>query len=112
MELSIEDATQHRALTARGNYLAQDRSDIQYAIKELSRGMATPTVGDRKQLKKLGRYLLERPRIVTEYNYQEEVKEIVGWSDSDYAGCRRTRKSTSGGAMMMGSHLIKSWATT
>ena len=32
--------------------------------------------------------------------------------DTDYAGCRRTRKSTSGGVATIGSHLIKSWSTT
>ena len=33
-ELSPEDATAYRACVARGNYLAQDRTDIQYAVKE------------------------------------------------------------------------------
>ena len=32
--------------------------------------------------------------------------------DTDFAGCRRTRKSTNGGCVMHGMHLIKSWATT
>ena len=34
------------------------------------------------------------------------------WTDIDYAGCKRTRKSTSGGVVMWGSHLIKSWSST
>ena len=32
--------------------------------------------------------------------------------DTDYAGCRKTRKSTSGGVALIGTHLIKSWSTT
>ena len=32
MELNSEDATKYRALTARAKYLAQDRSDIQFAV--------------------------------------------------------------------------------
>ena len=36
-ELRGEHATKYRALVARGLYLTQDRSDIQYTIKELSR---------------------------------------------------------------------------
>ena len=32
--------------------------------------------------------------------------------DSDYAGCPRTRKSTSGGCIMRGTHLIRSWSST
>ena len=109
-ELSIKEASLYRAMTARGNYLSQDRSDVQFAVKELSRGMSCPTVLDRNQLKRFGRYLIDRPRIINFFQYQEEVTIIDGWSDSDYAGCRRTRKSTSGGLIMLGSHLIKSWS--
>ena len=39
-------------------------------------------------------------------------KFIVGWSDSDWAGCVETRKSTSGGIVFLGSHVIKAWSTT
>ena len=99
-------------MTARGNYLSQDRSDVQFAVKELSRGMSSPTVNDRNQLKRFGRYLIDRPRIITFFQYQDELAIIDGWADSDYAGCRRTRKSTSGGVIMLGGHLIKSWSST
>ena len=34
------------------------------------------------------------------------------WTDTEYAGCKRIRKSTSGGTVMLGSHLIKSWTST
>ena len=46
------------------------------------------------------------------FKYQEEVKKIHVWADTDYAGCRRTRKSTSGGLLMIGEHVVKSWSTT
>ena len=46
-----------RGLTARLNYLGQDRSDIQYAVKKLCKRMAKPTIGARKKLKKVVRYL-------------------------------------------------------
>ena len=32
--------------------------------------------------------------------------------DTDFAGCLATRRSTSGGAALRGSHLIKHWSTT
>ena len=32
--------------------------------------------------------------------------------DTDWAGCPRTRKSTSGGVVMVGSHALKHWSTT
>ena len=37
---------------------------------------------------------------------------ITIWCDSDWAGCTRTRRSTNGGALCIGSHVVKTWATT
>ena len=37
---------------------------------------------------------------------------VVVYSDTDWAGCVRTRKSTSGGCIIVGSHLIKTWSST
>ena len=34
------------------------------------------------------------------------------WSDMDFAGCKRTRRSTSGGVVMFGSHCIKTYSQT
>ena len=38
--------------------------------------------------------------------------EVEGYSDSDWAGCKRTAKSTSGGAVMVGGHCVKTWSAT
>ena len=111
-ELDKGKSREYRGMTARANYLAQDRIDIQYAVKELSRAMAAPTVGDWKKLKRLGRYLVGRPRVVTSYPWQEEVVRFTGYSDSDWAGCKKTAKSTSGGVIQKGSHYIRSWSST
>ena len=110
--LDGHDATMYRAIVARGIYLAQDRSDIAFAVKELSRKMSNPDRRDWSSLKRLGRYLLKRERAVIYYDYQAYPRAWSVWVDSDWAGCRRTRKSTSGGVVMLGSHLIKSWSTT
>ena len=45
------------------------------------------------------------------FNCQDKPKHIT-WVNSDYAGCRKPRKSTSGGISMFGRRPIKSWATT
>ena len=65
-----------------------------------------------KKLKRLGRYLKGNARVAMECPWQGEEKKIVGYSDSDWAGCRVTGKSASGGALMIGSHLIKAWSRT
>jgi len=113
-EVPLEGAKawEYMSLAARGNYLASDRVDIQYAVKELCRNMSKPTVGDRRKLKRLVRYLKGYPRLVSQFHYQQRLQELDGYSDSDWAGCKATAKSTSGGMMMLGTHTIKTWSTT
>ena len=45
-------ATRYRAVIARCNYLGQDRSDIQYAVKELGKDMSSPTQESWYKMKK------------------------------------------------------------
>ena len=62
-------------------------------------------------LKRLGRFLEGHKRLVYQYPWQDAHMVDV-YSDTDWAGCPRTRKSTSGGCLMLGRHLIKSWSST
>jgi len=110
--LSKEEATNYRAMAARANYLSQDRSDIRQAVKEISRRMANPRVRDVQMIKRLARYLVGRPRVISIFEKQRFHKELIGWSDSDWAGCTETRKSTSGGVIQWGTHTLKTWSTT
>ena len=86
--------------------------NVMYAVKELCRGMAKPTKLHWHKLKRLGRYLVDNSRTAMHYDWQGHEPEITGYSDSDWAGCRVTAKSTSGGALMIGSHFIKGWSRT
>ena len=74
--------------------------------------MAKPTRGAWEKLKRLGRYLIDMRRTVMKYPWQGQEDNIETHIDSDWAGCRTTGKSTSGGAITIGEHFIKSWATT
>merc|ERR1712020_640162 len=60
----------------------------------------------------LTRYLAGRPRLVYDYPWQDEVSVVDAWVDTDFAGCLRTRKSTSGGMAARGAHLLKHWSST
>ena len=91
---------------------ALDRPDIAYASKELARGMSNPCNADWEGLKRLTRYLVGKPRLLWVYRNQFEPVEFVMYSDSDDGGCVTTRKSTSAGALMHGSHLIKFYSGT
>ena len=64
--------------------------------------------GDWNGLKRLCRYLKGVPRLVWRYHDQLEQDRFTMLTDSDDAGCAKTRKSTSAGpgALMHSSHLI------
>ena len=111
-ELDAARSTMYRACVARGNYMTQDRSDVQYAVKELCRSMSNPKEEDWEKLKRLGRYLVDKSRVRMLYEYQSKIDNIEIYTDTDYAGCLKTRKSTSGGVVMFGKHVIKTWSLT
>ena len=109
-ELNSEYTTQYKSIVARANYLSTDRPDIQYAVKKLATSMSKPTNRNWQELKRLGRYLKGEPRLVIKYNWQNPISVLTAYSDSDWAGDKKSRKSTSGGVIMIGSHYIKSWS--
>ena len=111
----IKDAkrvTEFRGMAATSNYLSADRVDIQFAAKELCRSMAAPSEMSFGKLKHLARYLVLYPCSEIFYVNQRKSDILETCVDSDWAGCVGTRKSTSGGFVILGKHLIKSWSTT
>ena len=103
--------TLFRGCAARGNYLAADRPDLLFSSKEICRAMAAPTDLSITALKRMCRYVSGKPRLVYRYDFQN-ASEVSVYSDTDWAGCPKTRRSTSGGAILVGSHLIKAWSST
>jgi hypothetical protein len=101
-ELDASEVTSFRALAARLNSLAQDSPDLQFSAKEICRDMSKPSQASWKKLKVLARFLLERESVVWKFDWQEEDLELSLYSDSDWAGCRRSRRSTRGGAVLLG----------
>jgi hypothetical protein len=110
--LDAKGQSRFRAMAARANYLAQDRSDIQFSVKEISRHQANPSVQGMAKLKRLGRYLTRASRWITSFNYQRNAGVLTAWVDTDFAGCKKTRRSTSGGIVTLGGHVIKTWSAT
>ena len=105
--LDEQQASMYRAITARCNYISPDRPDIAYTVKELARNMSTPTKGDWIRLKRLGLCLLGKPRLQQVYSWQNTQATMKVYTDADWAGCRETRKSTTGGCVMLGRHTLK-----
>ena len=113
IKLSPQNSTSYRSTVMRLTYLSAYRIELQFASKELARSMAEPTTADVEALKRCIRFLLKYPRCIQSFERQEMVpKQITCYSDSNFAGCLQSRKSTSSCKIFYGKHLLKSTSTT
>ena len=96
------------------NFIAPDDPSVQFAAKEVCRSMSNPTDKDFGRVKKLVRFLTGVAEVVWEYEWQQECETGVMTIhvDSDWAGCGRTRRSTSGGVITCGRHVLRTWSST
>eukprot|EP00959_Pyramimonas_sp_CCMP1952_P354723 7430318-Pyramimonas_sp.AAC.1 len=61
--LGTTDSALFRSVCMKMNYLAMDRIDLVFAAKEAARWMSQPTQIAMEMVKRIGRYLLRRPRL-------------------------------------------------
>ena len=104
--------TQHhkyRSQVARCLFLSQDRADITFIVNELCQTMSSPTQQSLAKLNRLTRYLKRERQWGQVFKYGKTVEEITVFTDSDWAGCKETRKSSSAGIVMMGAHALKAY---
>eukprot|EP00435_Cladocopium_sp_Y103_P068786 s76_g32.t1 len=99
--------SQFRSMVMRLAYLAQDRPDLCHAVRALAGAMKSPKMNDWLRLKKVVRYLLKFPYMKRVFYKQTlENAGVTAYSDSDWAGDLRTRRSTSGSVIKWGSHTL------
>ena len=81
-------------------YLSQDRFDTMYVVRLLASALKSPTVRDWLRLEHLAKYLAGTRDWAIEYRFQGVMREVVGYSDSDWATCQVTRHSVSSGLLL------------
>ena len=96
-----QEASTFRSITGMGIYLAQERLDIAYTIKELASKMSSPTEVAVQRMRKLVGYLkeTEHQHILLPNSIRGEginTHGSQGWiletfSDADWSGCKATR---------------------
>ena len=109
-ELGHDETTMFRAVAARLNYLSQDWPDITFATMKLCSKMSRPDAQDLKNMKRVGRFFVGRPRVGCLFEWQAHPSALHAIADAaDWAGDRQSRKSVSGCMILHGKHLIKAW---
>lgn len=83
------------------------RPDIAYIVGVLGRYLSNPGMDHWKAAKRVMRYLQRTKDYMLTYRRSDQL-EIIGYSDSDFAGCPDSRKSTSGCIFMLSGGAI-SW---
>ena len=73
--------------------------------------MAIPRASDLVALRRLACYLAGTPRVVQRYPWQVS-EDLDLFTDTDFAGCARTRRSTTAGVCMRGHHLLEHYSRT
>nr|GEY29555.1 copia protein [Tanacetum cinerariifolium] len=103
------DAMKYRSMIGALMYLTSSRPYIVHATYLCAWYQAKPTEKHLKEVKRIFCYL--RGTVNTGLWYTKDSgSELTGFSDADYAGCKDTFKTTSGGAQFLGENLV-SWSS-
>ena len=74
--------------------------------------MAAPRKSDWMKLKRRARYLVKYPEVEIVFGGCTKGDMVVTYVDADWAGCLKTRRSTSGGVATFAGACIKTWSST
>nr|GFC46963.1 retrovirus-related Pol polyprotein from transposon TNT 1-94 [Tanacetum cinerariifolium] len=103
------DATKYHSMIGALMYLTSSRPNIVHATCLCARYQAKPTEKHLKEVKRIFRYLWRTINTGLWYT-KDSGFELTGFLDADYAGCKDTVKSTSGGDQFLGEMLV-SWSS-
>ncbi|GJW96712.1 retrovirus-related pol polyprotein from transposon TNT 1-94 [Tanacetum coccineum] len=106
---TLVDAPKYHSMIGDLMYLTSSRPNIVHPTCLCARYEAKPTEKHLKKVKRIFRYLQGTVNMGLWYTKDSGFK-LTGFSDADYAGCKDTFKSTSGGAQLLGEKLV-SWSS-
>jgi hypothetical protein len=101
------DITKYRGIIGSLLYLTASRPDIMYSVGVCARFQSNPKESHLLAAKRILKYVKGTQELGLWYP-RESGFELIGYSDSDLAGCKIDRKSTTGACQFLGSRLI-SW---
>jgi hypothetical protein len=101
------DQTLYRSMIGSLLYPVASRPDIMFIVCMCALFQANHKKAHLSAVKRIFRYVKHTPSVGLWYP-KGATFELIGYSDSDYAGCKIDRKSTSGGCHLLGRSLV-SW---
>jgi hypothetical protein len=103
------DQKAYRSMVGSLLYLCASRPNIMLSVCMCARFQSDPRECHLVAVKRILRYLVATPCFRIWYP-KGSTFELIGYSDSDYAGCKVDRKSTSGTCQFLGRSLV-SWSS-
>ncbi|GKA73705.1 putative ribonuclease H-like domain-containing protein [Tanacetum coccineum] len=97
----------YRSMIGSLMYLTSSRPNIMFVVCACARYQVNPKVSHLHAVKRIFRYLKGQPKLDLWY-LKDSPFDLVAYTDSDYAGARLDRKSTTEGCQFLGCWLI-SW---
>lgn len=104
------DPTLYRSLVGGLLYLTATRPDLMFSASYVSRYLKEPMSKHLKEAKRVLRYIKGTSDLGLKFTATSESK-LIGYSDSDWGGCREDLKSTTGYCFSIGSAVF-SWQTS
>ena len=103
------DQKLYRSMIGSLLYLCASRPDIVLSVGVCARYQAAPKDSHLQAVNRILRYLVYTPRFGLWYPKGSNFS-LAGYIDSDWAGCKDDRKSTSGACHFLGRSLV-SWSS-
>ncbi|CAJ2672156.1 unnamed protein product [Trifolium pratense] len=102
------DPTEYRSLAGALQYLTFTIPDISYVVQQVCLFMHDPKTHHMSALKRIIRYVHGTIDFGL-HLYPSSIDKLISYTDTDWAGCPDTRRSTSGYCVYLGDNLI-SWS--
>jgi len=97
LQVALKTTFPYREIIGSLLYLTnKTRPDLQYAVNFCSRKMENPNHTDVVNVKRILRYLIGKEKEGISYSRNSDTKDLVAYCDSDFAGDKEGRKSTTG----------------
>ena len=106
---NMVDQKLYRSMIGSLLYVTASRPDVMFSVCMCARIQVSPREIHLKATKRILRYLKHTQNVSLWYPKGAKF-ELVGYSDSDYVGCKVERKSISGTCQLLGRSLI-SWSS-